>query len=110
VPGSGALPDARTNLEIEQKGTKGTEDGKNESKGFLRELRQLEHFHQSCSDELKSADSGLFGFWLPPSPRLRRDKSFRLSYRVFQTCSFAEASPKTKNPRSEMATVFLYPL
>jgi hypothetical protein len=24
----------------------------------------------------------------------------------FSTCSFAEASPKTKNPRSELATVF----
>jgi len=24
----------------------------------------------------------------------------------FQTWAFAEASPKTKNPRSEMATVF----
>jgi hypothetical protein len=23
----------------------------------------MEHFHQSCSDEPKSADSGLFGFW-----------------------------------------------
>ena len=27
--------------------------------------------------------------------------SFRLSHRVFQTCSFAKASPKPKNPRSE---------
>ena len=25
--------------------------------------------------------------------------SFRLSYRVFQTCAFAKASPKSKNPR-----------
>ncbi|HEX4263450.1 MAG TPA: hypothetical protein VH597_03850 [Verrucomicrobiae bacterium] len=26
-------------------------------------IRLLEHFHQSCSDELKSTDNGLFGFW-----------------------------------------------
>jgi hypothetical protein len=32
--------------------------------------------------------------------------SFWLSYRVLQTCSFAKALPKTKNPRSELATVF----
>jgi hypothetical protein len=25
---------------------------------------ELEHFHKSCSDELKSIDGGLFGFWL----------------------------------------------
>jgi hypothetical protein len=36
----------------------------------------LEHFHQSCSDELDSGASGLFGFWLPPSPRLRRTGRF----------------------------------
>jgi hypothetical protein len=28
----------------------------------------------------------------------------------FSTCSFAEALPKTKNPRSELATVFPKPL
>jgi hypothetical protein len=32
--------------------------------------------------------------------------SFRLSRRALQICSFAEASPKTKNPHSELATAF----
>jgi hypothetical protein len=32
---------------------------------------------------------------------------FRFSYWVLQTGSFVEASPKTKNPRSELAAVFL---
>jgi hypothetical protein len=36
--------------------------------------------------------------------------SFRLSHRVFQTCSVAKASPNPKNPRSKMATVFLQTL
>ena len=33
--------------------------------------------------------------------------SFRLSYRVVQTCAFAKASPKPKNPRSEWLHYFL---
>jgi hypothetical protein len=32
--------------------------------------------------------------------------SFRLSHGVFQTRSFTEASPKTKNPRSEWLHYF----
>src|ERR1700679_3930298 len=32
--------------------------------------------------------------------------SFRLSYRVIQTCSFAKASPKLKNPRSAWLQFF----
>jgi hypothetical protein len=56
----------------------------------------IEHFHQSCSDELNPSDSGLFGFLA----------SFRLSHRVFQTCSFTEASPKTKNPRCSSLYLF----
>jgi len=46
----------------------------------------LEHLHKSCSDELKSAVFLVFGF---VSAQLQG----------FQTCSFTEASPKTKNPR-----------
>ena len=33
--------------------------------------------------------------------------SFQLSYRSLRTCSFAEASPKPKNPRSEWPRYFL---
>jgi hypothetical protein len=73
--------------------------------------RVLEHFHQSYSDEVKSADSGLFGFWrrfgsvIPP----RRD-SFTESRR---------GGTKTKNPRcsslhlfcqcSNVGMMFLFP-
>ena len=32
--------------------------------------------------------------------------SFRLSYRVFQTCAFAEASPETQNPRCPSLHLF----
>ncbi len=32
--------------------------------------------------------------------------SFRLSYRVFQTCAFAKASPKSKNPRRPTPHLF----
>ena len=65
----------------------------------------LEHFHQSFSDELNSGASGLFSFWLPPSPRLRRTGRFS-SVAGFSTCSFAEASPKTKNPRGSSPHLF----
>src|ERR1700751_3884595 len=55
-------------------------------------LRSLEHFHQSCSDELKSADSGLFGFWLrfgsvtgffkpAPSPKPRQKPKILAAHR-----------------------------
>jgi len=56
----------------------------------------LEHFQKYCSHsgEIRTKRS----FWLLAS--------FRLSRRVFQTCSFAEASPKTKNPRSEWLHYF----
>jgi hypothetical protein len=36
--------------------------------------------------------------------------SFRLSHRVFQTCSFAEASPKSKKSSLQMATEFFQTL
>jgi hypothetical protein len=32
--------------------------------------------------------------------------SFRLSYRVFQTCAFAKASPEPQNPRSAWLQFF----
>jgi hypothetical protein len=53
---------------------------------------RLEHFHQSCSDDPKSADSGLFGFWLrfgsvtgffkpAPSPKPRQKLKILAAHR-----------------------------
>jgi hypothetical protein len=52
----------------------------------------LEHFHKSCSDELKMDDSGLFGFWLrfgsvtgfikpAPSPKPRQNPKILAAHR-----------------------------
>jgi hypothetical protein len=54
----------------------------------------LEHFHQSCSDELDLGGSGLFGFWLPPSPRLRR------TGRLSSVAGFCKPAPSPK-PRQK---------
>ena len=43
---------------------------------FIQDRMRLEHFNKSCSAELKKENSGLFGFWLPPSPRLPRTARF----------------------------------
>src|SRR3984957_16435231 len=49
--------------------------------------------------------SGLFDVWLPPSPRLRRDRSFRLSHRVFKPAP----SPKPRQtPKSLAAHRYIF--
>jgi hypothetical protein len=62
--------------------------------------RPLERIKENCSHSAQGIERAVFLVFGVVSAQLQG----------FQTCSFAEASPKTKNPRSEMATVFLYPL
>jgi hypothetical protein len=62
--------------------------------------RILEHFHQSCSDEGKRKDSGLFGFWLrfgsvtgfikpAPSPKPRQKPKILAAHRhIFSVNKF----------------------
>jgi hypothetical protein len=90
------------------------------SKSFWRELKDssqppeggttnndhLERLKKNCSHSVRwerKAVFLVFGF------RLRQGYGGQVvsaQSRVYQTCFFAEASPKTKNPRSELATVF----
>jgi hypothetical protein len=61
-------------------------------------LRALEHFQKYCSRSAEQKERAVF---------LRR---FVSAQSQGFTCSFAKASRKRKNPRSETATVFLQTL
>ncbi len=71
------------------------EDEKEDEKEDDRKA-DLEHFHQSCSAVPSPVEVRSFWTWA----------LFRLSYRVFQTCAFAEALPMSKNPRSPAPHLF----
>jgi len=64
------------------------------------DIFRIERFKKYCSHSAKGIGRAVFLVFGVVSAQLQG----------FSTCSFAEASPKTKNPRSEMATVFFKPL
>src|SRR5580700_11366534 len=65
--------------------------------GLIWHVKPLERFKKYCSHSAKGIRER--SFWV--------FASFRLSHRPLRACSFAKASPKPKNPRSEWPHYFL---
>ena len=67
---------------------------------------RVERFQKNCSHSREKKTERSFWILASAFAKATADRSFRLSHRVFQTCSFAEASPEPKNPRSEWLQLF----